>query len=50
MIFFIIQIAGIIQYETANIIIAQILVLHDVTSYNIVYKYFGIINMVFLYF
>ena len=50
MIFFIIQIAGIIQFETANIIIAQNFSTADVTSYNIVYKYFGVINMVFIIF
>ena len=49
-IFFIIQIAGIIQYQTANIIIAQNFSTSDVTSYNIVYKYFGILNMAFTIF
>jgi len=49
-VFFIIQIAGIIQYETANIIIAQNFGTADVTSYNIVYKYFGILNMIFAIF
>ncbi|MDP4206133.1 MAG: polysaccharide biosynthesis protein [Bacteroidota bacterium] len=44
--FFVIQIAGIIQYQTANIIIAQNYTLPDVTAYNIVYKYFGALNMV----
>ena len=44
--FFIIQIAGIIQFESANIIIARNFTLADVTAYNIVYKYFGIIYMV----
>lgn len=50
LIFFIIQVAGIIQYETANIIIAQNFGTADVTSYNIVFKYFGILNMVFAIF
>ncbi len=45
--FFIIQIAAIIQYQTANIIIAQNFSPIDVTAFNIVYKYFGIINMFF---
>lgn len=45
--FFIIQIAAIIQYQTANIIIAQNFSTTDVTAFNIVYKYFGIINMIF---
>lgn len=44
-IFFIIQAAGIIQYETANVIIARHFGTLEVTSYNIVYKYFGILNM-----
>ena len=50
LIFFIIQIAGIIQYQSANIIIAQNFGTADVTSYNIVYKYFGILNMAFIIF
>ena len=49
-VFFIIQVAGIIQYQTANIIIAQNFSTADVTSYNIVFKYFGILNMVFVIF
>jgi O-antigen/teichoic acid export membrane protein len=49
-IFFIIQGAGIIQYETANIIIARNFGTLEVTSYNIVYKYFGLLNMAFLIF
>jgi len=46
LIFFIIQVAGVIQYETANIVIARNFGTLEVTSYNIVYKYFGILNMV----
>jgi len=49
-IFFIIQIAGIIQYQTANVIIARNFSTADVTSYNIVYKYFGILSMAFTIF
>jgi len=49
-IFFIIQIAAIIQYETANIIIARNFGTLEVTSYNIVYRYFGVINMIFMIF
>lgn len=49
-IFFIIQIAGIVQYETANIIIARNFGSAEVTAYNIVYKYFGMLNMVFVMF
>ncbi len=47
LIFFIIHIAGIIQYQTANIIIARNFGTADVTAYNVVYKYFGIPYMVF---
>ncbi len=49
-IFFIIQVAGILQYETANIIIAQHFGTASVTSYNIVYKYFGTLDMIFTIF
>jgi O-antigen/teichoic acid export membrane protein len=49
-IFFIIQVAGIVQYQSANVIIAQNFGTADVTSYNIVYKYFGILNMAFIIF
>jgi len=49
-IFFIIQIAAIIQYQTANVIIAQNFNTANVTSYNIVYKYFGVLNMIFIIF
>jgi len=45
--FFIIQLAAIIQYQTANIIIARSFSTADVTAYNVVYKYFGILYMVF---
>lgn len=49
-IFFIIQLSGIIQYETANIIIARKFGASEVTSYNIVYRYFGMLNMGFTIF
>jgi O-antigen/teichoic acid export membrane protein len=45
--FFIIQLASIIQYQTANIIIARNFGTADVTAYNVVYKYFGIPYMIF---
>ena len=48
--FFIIQIASVIQYESANIIIARNFGTADVTSYNIVYKYFGMLTMLFTIF
>ena len=41
-IFFIIQVSAIIQFETANIIIARNFGSAEVTSYNIVYRYFGV--------
>lgn len=50
LVFFIIQVAGIVQFETANIIIARDFGTAEVTSYNIVYKYFGILTMVFTIF
>ena len=50
LVFFVIQIAGIIQYQTANFIIARNFGTIDVTSYNIVYKYFNIMQMVFVIF
>lgn len=49
-IFFIIQVAGIIQFQTANVIIARNFGTSDVTSYNIVFKYFGVLNMLFTIF
>ncbi len=49
-VFFIIQIASIVQYESANIIISRNFGPVDVTDYNIVYKYFGVLNMAFMIF
>jgi O-antigen/teichoic acid export membrane protein len=45
--FFILQIAGLILYESSNIIIAQLFGPDEVTTYNIAYKYFSIIPMSF---
>ncbi|NLM67892.1 MAG: MATE family efflux transporter [Enterococcus sp.] len=45
--FFVIQIAAIIQFQTANIIIARNFGTADVTAYNVVYRYFGMLYMVF---
>lgn len=45
--FFIIQIAAIIQFQTANLLIARIYNMDEVTNYNIAYKYFSILNMIF---
>jgi len=50
MVFFIIQIAGIVQFESANIIISRNFGPEEVTSYNIVYKYFGMLSVVFAIF
>lgn len=44
--FFLLQIAGIVLYQTSNIIIAQLFGASEVTPYNIAYKYFGIIPMI----
>ena len=45
--FFLIQIAALIIYQTNNIIIAQLFGPKEVTVYNIAYRYFYIIPMVF---
>jgi O-antigen/teichoic acid export membrane protein len=45
--FFIIQIVGLVIYQSTNIIIAQYFGPNDVTIYNIAYKYFSIILMAF---
>lgn len=49
-VFFVIQVAGIIQFQTANVIIARNFGTEDVTNYQIVYKYFGMLNMLFVIF
>lgn len=45
--FFIMQGAALVVFMTDNIIISQISGPQDVTPYNIAYKYFGIITMIF---
>lgn len=45
--FFLLQIAALILYETSNIVIAQLFGPEQVTPYNVAYKYFGVITMVF---
>lgn len=45
--FFIIQISGLIQYQTANFIIMYYFSAKDVTYYGLSYKYFSILTMVF---
>lgn len=49
-VFFIIQIAGLIQFQSANVIISRNFGPEDVTNYNIVFKYFGILSMGFMIF
>ncbi len=45
--FFIIQIASLILFQSNNIIIAQLFGPENVTPYNISFRYFGIIPMIF---
>ncbi len=44
--FFVIQISGIIKYQTANIIIIRSFGALEVTNYNIAYKFFGVLPMI----
>jgi Na+-driven multidrug efflux pump len=46
-VFFVIQIAGLIHYQSANFIIARYIGMEEVTAYNITYKYFNVLYMVF---
>lgn len=46
--FFVLQIAAIVQYQTILFLIAHYFDPLQVTSYNIAYKYFGILQMGFL--
>ncbi len=45
--FFVMQGAALVVFMTDNIIISQISGPQDVTPYNIAYKYFGIVTMIF---
>ena len=45
--FFIIQISVILLYQTSNMIIVQLFGPSEVTSYNIAFKYFSIVTMIF---
>ena len=45
--FFIIGLAFLIQFQTATFLINQLFSATDVTSYNIVYKYFNVLYMAF---
>ncbi|WP_298480352.1 MATE family efflux transporter [uncultured Maribacter sp.] len=49
-VFFVIQIAGLVQFQSANFIISRNFGPEDVTNYNIVFKYFGTLNMGFMIF
>ncbi len=46
--FFLIQVSGVIIFQTTNIVISQVLGPQDVTNFNIAYKYFSIISMIFM--
>ena len=45
--FFLLQIAGIVIFSTNNMIITQLFGPSEVTPYNIAFKYFGIMSMLF---
>lgn len=45
--FFVIGLAFIIQFQTSNFLIARLFSVTEVTSYNIVYKYFNVLYMAF---
>ena len=46
--FFVLQIASIVQYQTASFLIAHYFDTTQVTAYNIAYKYFSVLQMVFV--
>jgi O-antigen/teichoic acid export membrane protein len=45
--FFVIQITALIVFSTSNILIANFLGPAEVTAYNIAFKYFGVVSMIF---
>ena len=45
--FFIVQIAGLVMYQSTNIIISQYFGPAEVTPYNLAYKYFSLVYMLF---
>jgi O-antigen/teichoic acid export membrane protein len=45
--FFILQIIALVIFQTDNILIAQLFQPSDVTNFNISYRYFGLITMIF---
>lgn len=46
--FFVIQTAAIMQYQTANVIIAYFFNTSEVTNYNIAFKYFSLLSIFFM--
>jgi O-antigen/teichoic acid export membrane protein len=44
--FFVIQISGLVIYQTSNILISQFFSPAMVTPYNIVFKYYGVLTMI----
>jgi len=48
--FFVIQFAAVVQFETANILIARNFGPAEVTSFNVVHKYFSMVSMLFIIF
>lgn len=44
--FFVIQIAVLVIFQTSNIIISQLFTPADVTPYNIAFKYFGVVSLI----
>lgn len=45
--FFVLQISSIIVFSTSNVIISQVMGPQDVTTYNICFKYFNVVTMIF---
>lgn len=45
--FFVLQISSIIVFSTSNVIISQVMGPQDVTTYNICFKYFNVVTMLF---
>lgn len=45
--FFFVQIGGLLLFQTDNIVVTQLFGPHEVTTFNISYKLFSIINLVF---
>jgi O-antigen/teichoic acid export membrane protein len=43
--FFIIQIAGLVQYQMINFLMLRYYGANDVTAYNVSYRYFSVLNM-----